>query len=184
MALRVANVTRSDTDARDRAFEHLFVKEYRRVVAIAYRVLNDAAEAEDIAQEAFTALHRRHSPDASYASAWLHRAASHLALNAVRSRRRRERREREEEQSRVRSQGVQSISLDPSQQVELSEQQHAVRQILSRLPERHAQVLALRYSGLSYAEVAAAMGCKVGDVGTMLRRADETFRKEMDRETR
>src|SRR5256885_16801796 len=75
------------------AFEALFVAEYPKVVGVANRVLVDRAEAEDVAQEVFLDFHRRHSPTAPYAAAWLHRAAWHTALNRVRGRRRRERRE-------------------------------------------------------------------------------------------
>jgi DNA-directed RNA polymerase specialized sigma24 family protein len=46
-----------------------------------------------------------------------------------------------------------------------------------------ATVLVLRHSGLSYAEVAAAMNVKQGHVGTMLRRAESALRKEVDRAT-
>ena len=50
-------------------------------------------------------------------------------------------------------------------------------------PARSAAVLALRYSGLSYAEVAAALGVGVGQVGTMLRRAEAALRKEITNAT-
>jgi len=58
-----------------------------------------------------------------------------------------------------------------------------VRQALSRLPEKAAAILVLRYSGLSYAEVATALRLRVGNVGTMLRRAEEALRKEVKRAT-
>jgi RNA polymerase sigma-70 factor (ECF subfamily) len=58
-----------------------------------------------------------------------------------------------------------------------------VQAALSRLPERSAAVLALRYSGLSYAEVAAALGVKTNAVGTLLRRAEAALRKEMSHGT-
>ena len=183
MALRVAQVTRSKADGGEQAFERLFVSEYRRVVAIAYRVLNDVSEAEDVAQEAFSAFHRRHDAAAPFAPAWLHRAAGHLALNVVRSRRRRDRREQQEAISRTRADDLQGFGLDPSWQTEVQEQRQMVREVLGRLPKRSAEVLILRYSGLSYSEVAAAMECRVGAVGTMLRRAEAAFRKEIERET-
>jgi RNA polymerase sigma-70 factor (ECF subfamily) len=40
-------------------------------------------------------------------------------------------------------------------------------------------VLALRYSGLSYAEVASSLGIGVNAVGTRLRRAEARLRKEV-----
>jgi RNA polymerase sigma-70 factor (ECF subfamily) len=41
--------------------------------------------------------------------------------------------------------------------------------------------LVLRHSGLSYADVAAALGLSPGSVGTTVRRAESTLRKELHR---
>jgi DNA-directed RNA polymerase specialized sigma24 family protein len=70
-------------------FERLFLQEYPRVVAIAYRVLADWPAAEDVAQEVFLKFHRSFSPDSERASGWLHAAAVHSALNVIRGERRR-----------------------------------------------------------------------------------------------
>jgi RNA polymerase sigma factor (sigma-70 family) len=183
MAARAEPVSNKTAESSEDAFNGLFVREYRRVVSIAFRVVNDADEAEDIAQEAFAEFHGRHNPEALYAPAWLHRAAVHRALNVIRSRKRRVRRETAEvtHHSRV---APSSVAEGPDAGVERAERQSEVRAALSRIPPRSANVLALRYSGLSYAEVAEAMRCRVGDVGTMLRRAEAAFRKEFDHETR
>src|SRR5256885_9331924 len=85
--------TWSGATAVPAAFERLFRAEYARVVRIAYRVVGDQAEAEDVAQDVFIAYYRAHPADAPYASPWLHRAAAHTALNAVRTRSRRSARE-------------------------------------------------------------------------------------------
>src|SRR2546429_7143423 len=74
-------------------FERLFLQEYPKVVAIAYRVLADRTAAEDVAQEVFLKFHRSHSPDSERASGWLHAAAVHSALNVIRGDRRRAQRE-------------------------------------------------------------------------------------------
>lgn len=182
MALRTVTVTPSTIEQTDGAFDRLFIGEYRRVVAIAFRILNDSGEAEDVAQEAFVSFHRRYDASSPFAAAWLHRAASHLALNAIRSRKRRSRREEADAINHSRVHDTQAIAMDPSHGVELTEQRMMVRNVLSRLSKRNAEVLALRYSGLSYAETAAALGCKVGNVGTMLKRAEEAFRKELNHE--
>ncbi|HXM54101.1 MAG TPA: sigma-70 family RNA polymerase sigma factor [Candidatus Dormibacteraeota bacterium] len=154
-------------------FERLFMAEYGKVVAVANRVLADRTEAEDVAQEVFLDFHRKHRSDASYAPAWLHRAAVHTALNRIRSRKRRERRELADARDRQRA------VIDPQQVVEVDEDRRQVRDALSRLPAKAASVLALRYSGLSYVEVGAALGVGAGQVGTLLRRAEQALRKEM-----
>lgn len=159
------------------AFEALFVAEYPKVVGVANRVLADRAEAEDVAQEVFLDFHRHHSPTAAYAPAWLHRAAWHTALNRIRGRRRRERRE----QMDVAGERIDGWSLDPQHIAERNYDREVVRAAMRKLPARAAGVLALRYSGLSYAEVADAMGIGVGQVGTVLRRAEARLKREVER---
>ena len=70
---------------------------------------------------------------------------------------------------------------DPERVVESQETRRQVREALARLPRKPAAVLTLRYSGLSYAEVADALGVGVGQVGTLLRRAEAALRKEVIR---
>ncbi len=159
-------------------FERLFLQEYPKVVAIAYRVLADRPAAEDVAQEVFLKFHRSHSPDSERASGWLHAAAVHSALNVIRGERRRAQRETAHALDPARP-----TIASPERLVEEAEQRREVRRALSRLPQRTAAVLVLRHSGLSYAEVATALGIKVGNVGTLLRRAEEALRKEVNRAT-
>jgi RNA polymerase sigma-70 factor (ECF subfamily) len=166
--------TASGPQKKSDPFDALFLREYGRVVAVAGRVLADRAEAEDVAQEVFINFHRRHPADAPYAAGWLHSAAVHTALNRIRGRRRRTQREVTHERDR-------SNSLDPQDLVEVAEQRRLVRVALQRLSRKQASVLALRYSGLTYAEVGQALGVATGQVGTMLRRAEAALKKEFER---
>jgi RNA polymerase sigma-70 factor (ECF subfamily) len=156
------------------SFESLFRREYARVAAIAQRVVRDADEAEDVAQDVFVSFYRKHPADAGYAPAWLHAAAAHTALNAIRSRERRGRRET------VHAHEV-DHAVDPQRAVEDAETREEVRAALARMDERAASLLALRYSGLSYDEIAAALGLRKTSIGTLLSRAEEAFRKEVTR---
>ncbi len=159
-------------------FERLFLEEYPKVVAIAYRVLADRPAAEDVAQEVFLKFHRSLSPHSERAAGWLHSAAVHSALNVIRGERRRAQRETAHALD-----PAQPPPANPERLVEEAEGRREVRRVLSRLPQRTAALLMLRYSGLSYAEVATALGMKVGNVGTLLRRAEEALRKEVNRAT-
>ena len=159
-------------------FERLFVQEYAKVVAIAYRVLADRTAAEDVAQEVFLKFHRSFSPDSERASGWLHAAAVHSALNVLRGERRRARRE-----SAHALDPVQTSIANPEKVIEEAEGRREVRRALRKLAPRAAALLMLRHSGLSYAEVATALGIKVGNVGTLLRRAEDALRKDVNRAT-
>lgn len=163
----------SEVGAQPTSFDRLFDEEYARVVAIARRVLGDADAAEDVAQEVFLDLHRRFGDNpGARASAWARTAAAHLALNTIRTNRRRAGRE---ERYAVEP----SPGGDPQAAVEVAETTRAVRAALARIPRSQATVLALRYSGLSYAEIASALGIGVNAVGTRLRRAEARLRKEV-----
>ncbi len=159
------------------SFEALFKAEYNRVAGIANRVLADAQEAEDVAQEVFIDFHRLHSAKAQYAAAWLYRASAHTALNRVRGNRRREKREQAVAQDEA------GQPLDPQRIAENNEDRRRLRTALARLPKKPAEVLVLRSSGLSYAEVAEAIGVSTGQIGTLLRRAEAALRKEVNRES-
>ncbi|MBI3521521.1 MAG: sigma-70 family RNA polymerase sigma factor [Chloroflexi bacterium] len=153
------------------AFDRLFEREYARVVRVAHRVLDDRAAAEDVAQEVFLSFHRSHPATAELAAGWLHSAAAHTALNALRSRKRRASREE-------RGASLDSVA-DPEGEALASERRAEVREALARMPAKGATLLVLRYSGLSYAECATALGIKADQVGTLLRRAEAAFKKEV-----
>ncbi len=179
--------------SRDDAFEALFTREYARVAGIANRVLGDRHEAEDVAQEVFVDFHRLHSATAQFAAPWLYRAAVHEALNRVRGRKRRglyraavhealnRVRGRKRRERRELSQATEESArtVDPQRELENSEDRRMVREALGRLAPKPAAVLVLRASGLSYAEVAQAVGVGTGQIGTLLRRAEAALRKEV-----
>ena len=156
------------------AFERLFHAEYGRVAAIARRILADDHAAEDVAQDVFVSFHRLHAADAPFASKWLHVAAAHAALNELRGRKRRVRREFADAAA---SRPVAAVD-DPVELVAASDSASALRRALGRIGTRYATVLAMRYAGLSYAEIASAAGVSANQVGTMLRRAEAALKKE------
>jgi RNA polymerase sigma-70 factor (ECF subfamily) len=166
--------------ARDAVRDDLgevFRRDYRRVVAVAGRVLGSRDECEDVAQEVFLAFGRSSVP-ADEASGWLTVAAVHTALNHLRSGRRRASRE---ETAAVSDSVVRpAVSPDVADVVVSSEERSRVRAALGTLPQRQAAALVLRHSGLSYAEVAAALSMSPGSVGTTVRRAESALRKELN----
>jgi RNA polymerase sigma-70 factor (ECF subfamily) len=153
--------------------EQVFRTAYPRVVAVAARVLGARHAAEDVAQEVFLAFGRSSVP-ADEAMRWLSIAAAHTALNQLRSERRRASRE-----EAVGDGG--GVAPDVADAVVALEERSRVRAALARLPRKQAVALVLRHSGLSYAEVAAAVGLSPGSVGTTVRRAESALREELNR---
>ena len=151
--------------------EEVFRAAYPRVVAVAARVLGSPDEAQDVAQEVFLSFGRSAVP-AREAMGWLSVAAAHTALNHLRTGRRRAARE----MSTFRD--AQPVP-DTADTVVGAEERRRVRDALGRLPRKQAVALVLRHSGLSYAEVAAALELSAGSVGTTVRRAEAALRKEL-----
>ena len=153
--------------------EDVFRAHYPRVVGVAARVLGSGDSAEDVAQEVFLSFGRSAVP-AGEAGGWLTVAATHTALNLLRSGRRRTARE-------VAADDGPSVVPDVADVVVTREERAAVRSALAQLPHRQAAALVLRHSGLSYAEVAAALDLSPGSVGTTVRRAESVLLKELNR---
>jgi RNA polymerase sigma factor (sigma-70 family) len=152
----------------------IFRRDYQLVVGVAARVLGSRDHAEDVAQEVFLSFGRSTVP-AGEARGWLCVAAAHTALNLLRSGRRRSARE---EAASVTDDAVVS---DVAEEVVTLEERSRVRSALVRLPRKQAVALVLRHSGLSYAEVAAALELSPTSVGTTVRRAESALRKELIR---
>lgn len=152
----------------------VFRREYQRVVGVAARVLGSRDQAEDVAQEAFLAFNRSSVP-AHEAGGWLSVAAAHTALNLIRSGRRRASNEE------TAATAAALVEPDVAEVVVSLEERSRVRAALARLPHKQAVALVLRHSGLSYAEVAAALDLSPGSVGTTVRRAESALRKELTR---
>ncbi|MDG6106676.1 sigma-70 family RNA polymerase sigma factor [Dactylosporangium aurantiacum] len=164
---------RKDAVAVRADLEAVFRAAYPRVVAVAARVLGSRDQAEDVAQEVFLTFGRSSVP-AEEATGWLSVAAAHTALNQLRSGRRRVAREEAVG-------GGEAVSPDVADAVVALDERRRVRAALARLPRRQAVALVLRHSGLSYAEVAAALELSPGSVGTVVRRAESALRKELHR---
>lgn len=166
-------VTPSGLDSVRPDLDEIFRRDYSFVVGVAARVLGSVDHAEDVAQEVFLSFNRSAVPGAE-ARAWLSVAAAHTALNEIRSRKRRGAREEN-------AAGVSAPSADDAADAVVSLDERArVRAALRRLPRVQAVALVLRHSGLSYAEVAAALDLSPGSVGTTLRRAETALRKELE----
>ena len=152
----------------------VFRRNYQLVVGVAARVLGSRDEAEDVAQDVFLSFGRSSVP-AAEARGWLCVAAAHTALNLLRSGRRRVSREE------AVAAADNAVVSDVAEAVVTLEERSRVRSALVRLPRKQAVALVLRHSGLSYADVAAALDLSPASVGTTVRRAESALRKELIR---
>ncbi len=154
--------------------DEIFRRDYQRVVGVAARVLGSRDQAEDVAQDVFISFGHSSVP-AGEAGGWLSVAAAHSALNLLRSGRRRASREE------TAAAAEDAVVSDVAEAVVTLEERSRVRAGLAQLPRKQAVALVLRHSGLSYADVAAALDLSPSSVGTTVRRAESALRKELNR---
>jgi RNA polymerase sigma-70 factor (ECF subfamily) len=135
--------------------------------------VGDPDEAEDLALETFWRLYRTFkdgSPGAN-PGGWLYRVAVNLGYNHLRSRTRRTRYEQEAGKLVLDRSGEENTAADAEKRIE----SQLVRKVLAGMKPRSAQILVLRHSGISYAEIATALGISPGSVGKLLSRAEKEF---------
>lgn len=159
-------------------FAGLFREHYAHVVGVAAQVVGERAQAEEIADDAFWKLYRQPQLQApgNNVAGWLYRTVTRLALDRLRSRKRAgagQQRWQSETMSPLAPGGREASG--PLRELVQREEADRVRGVLRRLKPLQAQLLLLRYSGLSYQEVAAALQLNPASVGTMLARAESAF---------
>jgi len=166
------------------AFNLLVLKYQHRVLKLVGRFVNDAAEAEDVAQEAFLKAYRALASfrgDSAFYT-WLYRIAINTAKNALVSQRRRpvdfdldlQDPEQYDRHARLKE-------SDTPEGVLLTEEIRAVvEEAMEQLPEDLRTAIVLReLEGLSYEEIAEAMDCPVGTVRSRIFRAREAIDKKL-----
>ncbi len=158
------------------AFEEIFRRHYPVVYGVLLRLTGSPEEAEDLAQEVFLRLYQRPlaGGDGANLGGWLYRVATNLGFNALRARQRR--RARLLRWARL-EQPLGQSDPGPADDAERRFEAAAVRQALLGLSERDRVALVLRSSGVSYTEIAAAVGVRPGSVGTILARAERALRE-------
>jgi len=150
--------------------ETIFHAHYARIARVIARVLRDPSRAEELAVEVFLKWSRSPGAQGAQTQAWLYRVAVRAGLDELRGEMRRARRER--------LLGFGRPAPTPEDIRASKEEQEKVRAVLAAIQPRHAELLVLRTHGLSYDELASALNLKASSIGTFLRRAEQTFRKE------
>lgn len=158
-----------------KAFEDLYERHRQTVFRVAYGMTRNAEDALDVVQETFLKAHRslgRFERRASVVT-WLCQIAVHQAIDLSR---RRKVRQAEPLDERLVADGAEgpraggpSHELPPAHNAQARELQAALDQALSKLSEKHRTVFVLyTVKGLSYKEIADAVGISIGTVMSRL----------------
>lgn len=162
----------------------LLVEKHRSpVVHFLYRMIQDYAVSEELAQEVFLRVYRSresYEPTAKFTT-WLFRIATHLALNWIRDGRNERGQERIDDDSED-GRNLQVPDRRPSieQSLVYETKLAEVRRAIAGLPDKQrAAVLMHKYEEMEYSQIAGVLGCSESAVKSLLFRAYETLRARL-----
>jgi len=153
--------------------ERLFADHKELVFRAAYRVTGNSTDAEDVLQTVFLRLLRlEQTPEIHYLRAYLHRAAVNAALDLLRAR-------RENQNVPLEDQPEIEGTESASRLQETGELRAWLREALSRLNPRWAEMFVLRFiEDYSNQEIARMMKTSAAVVAVALHRARAQLRKD------
>ncbi|HEY2844238.1 MAG TPA: RNA polymerase sigma factor [Bryobacteraceae bacterium] len=164
----------------DTSFALLLERHRGPVVHFLYRMVQNQAVSEELAQEVFLRVYRSretYEPTAKFTT-WLFRIATHVALNSLRDRKKEKGHESLDEET-LDGKERQVADLQPTVEQEMVHEVRLreVRQAIEALPgKQRAAVLMHKYEGLDYAQIAEALRCSESAVKSLLFRAYESLR--------
>ena len=169
------------------AFRQLTLRYQRKVYSIAYGFLRNPEDALDVVQESFIKVHRylhNFEGNSSFYT-WLYRIVTNLCIDHIRK----NRRHREFEFDDGLRHGEEGASAafvppsalgDPATLVQRREILEAVQNGLEHLSDKHRAVIVMReLQGMSYEEMARAMGCSKGTIMSRLFHARRNMQRQL-----
>jgi RNA polymerase sigma-70 factor (ECF subfamily) len=170
-------------DGDGASFAILLEKHRLPVIHFLYRMVQNQAVAEELAQEVFLRVYRSrgsYEPTAKFTT-WLFRIATHLALNSLRDGKYRRLEETLDDDSsempvRQVSDKRPTVEQRMLQQARLDE----IRRAVAMLPEKQrAAVLMHKYEEMEYSQIAKVLNCSESAIKSLLFRAYETLRARL-----
>jgi RNA polymerase sigma-70 factor (ECF subfamily) len=165
------------------SFAILLEKHRLPVIHFLYRMVQNQAVAEELAQEVFLRVYRSREsyvPTAKFTT-WLFRIATHLALKSLldgKNRRLEDRLDDDSSDTPVRQVSDQRPTAEQNMvyQARLDE----VRRAVAMLPEKQrAAVLMHKYEEMEYSQIAKVLNCSESAIKSLLFRAYETLRARL-----
>ena len=158
----------------ERAFQLLSRRHLPAMLGLARRILGNAAEAEDVAQEAFMRVWThapRWQPLAQFRT-WLTRVVINLCLD----------RKRRAPWVELETAGeIADPARDAGEKAEDDERERMLAAAIEKLPVRQRSAIVLTYGdGMSNAQVADVLDTSVSAVETLLVRAKQNLRRALE----
>jgi RNA polymerase sigma-70 factor, ECF subfamily len=170
-------------EGHEPSFALLLQRHRSPVVHFLYRMVQNTAVAEELAQEVFLRVYRSratYEPTAKFTT-WLFRIATHLALNSLRDGKH-ERFQETLENTPEDAPARQVSDTRPTVEATLVKEARLqeVRRAIAALPEKQrAAVLMHKYEEMEYGQIAKTLNCSESAVKSLLFRAYETLRARL-----
>jgi RNA polymerase sigma-70 factor (ECF subfamily) len=171
-------------DGDDESFRQLLHRHRNPLVHFLYRMVQDQAVSEELAQEVFLRIFRSREtyvPTARFTT-WMFRIGTHVALNWLRDEKHARRQERIDDAEPAEGPVRELADRTPSvEQRMLYEARLAeIRQAIAMLPDKQrAAVLMHKYEEMEYSQIAAVLECSESAVKSLLFRAYESLRARL-----
>lgn len=173
----------------EQAFRALFERYHRRAYSLAFGVVRHRDDALDVVQEAFIKAHRHIGKFEGTSSfyTWLYRIVMNLSIDHIRRTKRARNVEFDDAVAQGESDSVGEESLlprvldeNPGRSLVRKEMREHIGSALADLSDNHRAVLVMReLEGLSYEEMAQAMGCSKGTIMSRLFHARRNMQKRL-----
>ena len=164
------------------SFGFLFRRCRGTVIQFLYRMVQNQAVAEELAQDAFWRVYRSratYEPTAKFRT-WLFRIATHVALNWIRDRKSEKFNESLDAQSGDNAPREVPDGRTVEQKLLYELRLREVRNAIDELPEKQrSAVLMHKYQEMEYSEIAIVLHCSESAVKSLLFRAYETLRARL-----
>ena len=165
-------------------FRTLFERYHRKAYSLAYGVLRHQDDALDVVQDAFIKAHKyldKFEGNSSFYT-WLYRIVMNLAIDHLRKHRRVKPVELDEQALPAADDALlpRLLGGNPGRALLDKEIRARIDAALSELSENHRAVLVMReLEGMSYEEMAQAMGCSKGTIMSRLFHARKNMQKRL-----
>ena len=162
------------------AFERIYRLHSRRVYSLCLRMVGNTAEAEDLTQEAFLQLFRKIATfrGESAFSTWLHRLAVNVVLMRLRKKTGSETSLEEATEPDEESGGPRRDFGEPDLRLSGSIDRVNLQRAIDELPPGYKMVFMLHdVQGYEHNEIAAIMGCSIGNSKSQLHKARMRLRE-------
>jgi RNA polymerase sigma-70 factor (ECF subfamily) len=168
------------------AFTELVDKYKQPVMNLVFRMLRDAAEAEDVAQGVFLQVYKsanRYEISSKF-STWLFTIARNLSLNEIRRRSRHPADSMDathpDQEDQPLQQYEDKTTFSPPESLLHGELEEKIEQALAELPENQRTAIVLcRGDELSYEDIARILGCSLSATKSLIHRGRETLKLKL-----